>query len=98
MLFAILKTLGIDVSAAIETLEANFDPRLEKATAQVSRAAQHAAVLTALYSFAAVAALLAVGLGLFALDLRVAEVYAGLGMVGAILLAITAVLGSVAFT
>lgn len=101
MLFEILKAMGIDVPAAIERLEANFDLRLEQATAQVSRVAQHAVVLTALYSFAAVAALLAVGLGLFALDLRVAEaygVYAGLAIVGAILLAIAAVLGSVAFT
>jgi hypothetical protein len=98
MLFEILKALGLDIPAKVDELRANLDQRVERATAQVSRAAQQAAVLAALYTLAAVAALVAVGVGLVALYLRVAEaygVYAGLGVVFAILLVVAATLGTV---
>ena len=97
MLFEILKALGLDIPAKIDALKANFDQRVEQTTAQVSKVAQQAAVLAALYTLAAVAALLAIGVGLVALYLRVAEaygVYAGLGVVCAILLAVAVTLGT----
>ncbi len=99
MLFEILKALWLDIPAKIDALKANFDQRVEQTTAQVSKVAQQAAVLAALYTLAAVAALLAIGVGLVALYLRVAEaygVYAGLGVVCAILLAVAVTLGTIA--
>jgi hypothetical protein len=99
MLFEILKALGLDVPARLNSLKADFDQRVEQTTAQVSQVAQQAALLVALYTLAAVAALLAIGVGLVALCLRVAEsygVYAGLGVVSAILLAAALLLGGIA--
>ena len=100
MLFEILKALGLDIPAKIDALKTNFNQRVEQTTAQVSKAAQQAAVLAALYALAAVAALLAIGVGFVALYLRVAEaygVYAGLGVVCATLLVAAAILGTIAF-
>ena len=99
ILFEILKALGLDIPAKIDAPKANFNQRVEQTTAQVSKAAQQAAVLAALYALAAVAAPLAIGVGLVALYLRVAEaygVYAGLGVVCAILLAVAITLGTIA--
>ena len=99
MLFEILKALGLDIPARIDALKAKFDQRIEQTTAQVSKVAQQAAVSAALYMLAAVAALLAVAVGLVALFLRMAEaygVYAGLGVVCAVLLAVAVTLGTIA--
>jgi hypothetical protein len=99
MLFEILKALGLDVPGTINSLKADIDQRVEKTTAQLSVAAQQAAVLAALYTLAAVAVLLAIGVALVALCLRVTEsygVYAGLGLICGLLLAAAVLLGLIA--
>ena len=84
MLLEVLKALGLDVPAQINALKSDIDQRVQSATSQVSQVAQQAAVLAFLYAFAAGAALLAIGVALFALYWWVSDyygVYAGLGVV-----------------
>jgi hypothetical protein len=84
MLLEVLKALGLDVPAQINALKSDIDQRVQSATSQVSQVAQQAALLAFLYAFAAGAALLAIGVALFALFWWVSDyygVYAGLGVV-----------------
>ena len=84
MLLEVLKALGLDVPAQINALKSDIDQRVQSATSQVSQVAQQAAMLAFLYAFAAGAALLAIGVALFALFWWVSDyygVYAGLGVV-----------------
>lgn len=95
MLFNILKMFGLDIPAKIEAAKASFELRVEHATDHVKLVARQAAVVAALYAAAAVTAATAVGVGFIALYRWAAEaygVYAGLGIVGAILIVVTAIL------
>jgi uncharacterized membrane protein len=67
ILFRFLKLFGIDVPAHVAKLQARFEQRVEVAKGQVRQAAQTAAIVVAMSALALVAALSAVGLGLFAL-------------------------------
>jgi hypothetical protein len=99
MLFKVLKLFGLDVPARIDALKASFDQRVEQATEHVKEVAQKAAVVAALSAFATVAGAMAMGVGFIALYRWVAEyygVYAGLGLVGAILVMTAVILGAMA--
>jgi len=99
MLLKILKLLGLDVPAKIEAAKRQIEQRLELATHHIGEVAQEAAVIAALYAFAALTGSVAVGVGLICLYLWVAGyygVYAGLGAVGAVLLVATAFLAATA--
>ena len=99
MLFNILKMFGLDVPAKIEAAKASLELRVEHATDHVKLIARQAAVVAALYAAAALTAATAAGVGFIALYRWAAEaygVYAGLGIVGAILIVVTAVLATAA--
>jgi hypothetical protein len=86
MLFKFLKLFGLDVPAQMEAAKASLDLRLEDAKDGFTRMAVQAAVIAALFAFAAIAGAMALGVALFALYQGTAEeagVYAGLGAVGA---------------
>ena len=94
MLFKILKLFGLDIPAKIEAVKVSLELRVEQATDHVRQLAQEAAVIAALSAIAAVAAAMATGVGLIALYRWTADaygVYAGLGAVGAILVAVTVI-------
>jgi hypothetical protein len=95
MLFKILKLFGLDVPARIEAVKASLERRIELATDHVKQVAQEAAVIAALSVIAFVTAGMAVIVGLIALYFWVSNaygMYAGLGVVGAILLVVTVAL------
>ena len=99
MLFNILKMFGLDIPAKIEAVKASLELRVEQATDHVKLVARQAAVVAALYAAAAVTAATAAGVGFIALYRWAAEaygVYAGLGIVGAILIVATAILATAA--
>lgn len=92
MLFKVLKLLGLDIPAKIEVLKADLESRVERATDHVKQVAQEAAVIAAFSAFAAIAAAMVVGVGLIALYWWTSNAYgpfAGLGVVGAILVVAT---------
>jgi len=95
MLFKILKLFGLDVPAKIEAVKASLERRIEQAMDHVNQVAQEAAVIAALSAVAIVTAFMAVGVGLVALYFWTADaygMYAGLGVVGAILVVVTVAL------
>jgi hypothetical protein len=95
MLFNILKLFGLDVPAKIEAVKASLERRVEQATDHIKQVAQEAAVIAALSAVAIVTAFMAVGVGLIALYFWTANaygMYAGLGVVGAILVVVTVAL------
>jgi hypothetical protein len=99
MLFKILKLFGLDVPAKIEAVKASLERRVEQATEHVKQVAQEAAVIAALSAVAIVTAVMAVGVGLIALYFWTANaygMYAGLGVVGAILVVVTVALAAAA--
>ena len=101
MLLKILKLLGLDVPAKIEAAKASFERRVEQATDHVKQVAQEAAVIAAFSAVAAVTATMAAGVGLIALYRWTADaygVYAGLGVVGAILVVVTIIFAMAATT
>jgi hypothetical protein len=92
MLFKILKLVGLDIPAKIEALKASLELRVEQATYHVKEVAQAAAVILALSAFAALTGAMAFGVGLIALYRWTADAYgpyAGLGVVGGILVVAT---------
>ena len=92
MLYKILKLFGLDIPAKIEAVKASLELRVEQATDHVRQVAQEAAVIAALSAVAATAAAMAAGVGLIALYRWMADaygIYAGLGAVGVILVAVT---------
>jgi len=99
MLFKVLKLFGLDIPAKIEAAKASLELHVAQATDHVKQVAQEAAVIAALSAFAALAAAMAAGVGLIALYRWTADaygVYAGLGVVGAILLAATVIFATAA--
>jgi hypothetical protein len=99
MLFKILKLFGLDIPAKIEAVKASLGRRVEEATDHVKQVAQEAAVIAALSAVAIVTAVTAVGVGLIALYFWTANaygMYAGLGVVGAILVVVTVALAAAA--
>lgn len=99
MLLKILKLAGLDIPAKIEAAKASLELRVEQATAHVRQVAQEAAVIAALAAIAAITAAMATGVGLIALYRWTADaygVYAGLAVVGAILVAVTVIFATVA--
>jgi hypothetical protein len=99
MLLKILKLAGLDIPAKIEAAKASLELRVEQATDHVRQVAQEAAVVAALAAIAAVTGGMAAGVGLIALYRWTADgygVYAGLAVVGAILVAVTVILAAVA--
>jgi hypothetical protein len=99
MLLKILKLFGLDIPAKIDAAKASLELRVERATDQVKRVAQGAAVVAALSAFAAVTGVMAVGVGLIALYRGTADAYgpdAGLGVVGTILFMVTVILATAA--
>jgi hypothetical protein len=99
MIFSILKMFGLDIPAKIEAAKASLERRVEHATDHVKLVARQAAVVAALYAAAALTAATAAGVGFIALYRWAAEaygVYAGLGIVGTILIVVTAILATAA--
>jgi hypothetical protein len=99
MLFKILKLFGFDVPAKIEAVKASLERRVEQATDHVKQVAQEAAVIAALSAVAIVTAVMAVGVGLIALYFWTANaygMYAGLGVLGGILVVVTVALAMAA--
>jgi hypothetical protein len=99
MLFNILKVFGLDIPAKIEAAKASLERRVEHATDHVKLVARQAAVVAVLYAAAALTAATAAGVGFIALYRWAAEaygVYAGLGIVGVILIVVTAGLATAA--
>lgn len=96
----LLKALGLDIPAQVERLRARVEERVGEATERAKTAAIGAAITAALGAFALVTALAAIGVGFTALYHWVAEkegAYAGYGVVGGLLLAVTIILGAAAW-
>jgi len=99
MLFKMLKLLGLDIPAKIEAVKASLELRVEQATDHVKQVAQEAAVIGALSASATITAAMAAGVGLIALYRWMTDAYspyAGLAVVGIILLAATVTLATAA--
>jgi hypothetical protein len=99
ILFKILKLFGLDVPAKIEALKTALALRAEEASERARVIAQEAAVIAAFGAVASFAAALAFIVGLFALYRWAAEnygPYVGLGVVGGLLVLMTAVFAAVA--
>jgi hypothetical protein len=98
MVFNILKLVGIDVPARIEAAKLNVEHRVDEVVDRVRHAAMEAAVIAALTAIAVFAAALAMVVGLIALYDWESEVhgpFAGLGLDGALLVAVIAICGIV---
>jgi hypothetical protein len=94
MLFKVLKLFGLDIHAKIEVVRADLELRVEQATDHVKQVAQDAAVIAAFSAVASVTAAMAVGVGLVALyrwTTAAYGAYAGLGIVGAILVVVAVI-------
>jgi len=90
MLFKLLKLFGLDVPAKVAAAKSVIEQRAEEVAQYAGQTVQTAAVISALSALAGVLGALAVGVGLYALyrlDADAYGVYAGLGVVGAVLLA-----------
>jgi hypothetical protein len=99
MLFKILKLLGIDVPAQIDHAKAVLEQRVERATDRIKDVAQQTATIAILSALAVAAAGMAAGVGLIAVYLWTAGRYgdyAGLGVVGGILVMAAAILATMA--
>jgi hypothetical protein len=95
MLFNILKLFGLDLPAKIAAARLELERRVEDAAAQVKQAAATAAELVILYVLAALAALLAIGVGLIALYRYITFTYGefyGFASVGGLLVIVAAIL------
>jgi hypothetical protein len=95
MLFKILKLFGLDVPARVAVAKSVIEQRAEEVAQYAGHTVQTAAVIAALSALAGVLGALAVGVGLYALyrlDADSYGVYAGLGVVGGVLVAATLIL------
>ena len=94
MLFKVLKLFGLDIPAKIDAVRADLELRVEQATDHVKQVAQEAAVIAAFSATASVTGAMAVGVGLIALyrwTTVAYGAYAGLGIVGAILVVVAVI-------
>jgi hypothetical protein len=94
MLIQILKLFGLDIPAKVAEIKTGIERRVELATHHVSEIAREAAVVAAFSALASLTGAMAIGVGLIALFLWVADaygVYSGLGVVGGILALVTLV-------
>jgi len=101
MLFKVLKLVGIDVSAKVEAVRSSLEQRIDQATDHVRQVAEQAAVIAALSAVAAVTGACAIGIGLLALFWWAADSYgpfAGLAIVGGLLVVATIALAVTAAT
>jgi hypothetical protein len=90
MLFKLLKVFGLDVPAKVAAAKSVIEQRAEEVAQYAGEAMQTAAVIAALSALAGVLGAMAVGVGLYALyrvDADSYGVYAGLGVVGGVLVA-----------
>src|SRR5262249_46309695 len=95
MLFKILKLFGLDVPAKVAAAKSVIEQRAEEVAQYAGQAMQTAAVIAALSALAGVLGAMAVGVGLYALyrlDADSYGVYAGLGVVGGVLVAAAVIL------
>jgi Putative Actinobacterial Holin-X, holin superfamily III len=95
MLFNILKLFGLDVPARIAEVRTELEQRVELAKDHVKDAAQKVGLLAALFGFAGLAALSALGVGLIALyhwvSLNYGQFY-GFAAVGGVLILFAVIL------
>ena len=94
MLFKLLKLFGLDVPAKVAAAKLVIEQRAEEVAQYVGQTVQTSAVIAALSALAGVLGAMAVG-GLYALYLVDADaygVYAGLGVVGGVLVAAVLIL------
>jgi hypothetical protein len=99
MLFRLLKLFGLDIPTKIEAVKADVAQRVEQASDHIKQVAQQVGVIAALAFIASIAGAFAIAIGLAALYVWVASnygVYAGLGVVGGILVIAAAVCGILA--
>ena len=90
MLFKLRRLFGLDVPAKVAAAKSVIEQRAEEVAQYAGQTVQTAAVISALSALAGVLGALAVGVGLYALyrvDAEAYGVYAGLGVVGAVLVA-----------
>jgi hypothetical protein len=95
MLLKILKLFGLDVPAKIAAARMEFEHRAGDAADYAKQATLNAALVAAFSAMAAFLFIVAVGVGLFALHRVIAEyygVYAGLGALAGLLIAVASVL------
>ena len=95
MLFKLLKLFGLDVPAKVAAAKLVIEQRAEEVAQYVGQTVQTSAVIAALSALAGVLGAMAVGVGLYALYLVDADaygVYAGLGVVGGVLVAAVLIL------
>ena len=95
MLFKIMKLFGLDVPAKVAEAKSVIEQRAEEVAEYAGQAVQTAAVMAALSALAGVLGAMAVGVGLYALyrvDADSYGVYAGLGVVGGVLVAAVLIL------
>jgi hypothetical protein len=95
MLFKILRLFGLDVPANIEAAKASLERRVEQAAVRAGQIAKETAIIAVLFGAAMVVSAMAAGVGLFALYRWTADAYgdyAGLSIVGVILVVAAAVL------
>jgi hypothetical protein len=99
MLFKLLKLFGLDVPAKVAAAKSVIEQRAEEMAQYAGQTVQTAAVIAALSALAGVLGAMAVGVGLYALyrvDADSYGVYAGLGVVGGVLVAAALILFLVA--
>ncbi len=95
MLFKLLKLFGLDVPAKVAAAKSAIEQRAEEVAQYAGQTVQTAAVIAALSALAGVLGAMAVGVGLYALyrvDAGTYGVYAGLGVVGGVLVAAALIL------
>jgi hypothetical protein len=90
MLFKFLRMFGLDVPAKVAAAKSVIEQRAEEVAQYAGQTVQTAAVIAALSALGGVLGAMAVGVGLYALyrvDADTYGVYAGLGVVGGVLVA-----------
>ncbi len=95
MVFKLLKLFGLDVPAKVAAAKAVIEQRAEEVAQYAVQGMQTAAVIAALSALGGVLGAMAIGVGLYALyrvDADSYGVYAGLGVVGGVLVAATLIL------
>ena len=95
MLFKLLKLFGLDVRAKVAEAKSVIEQRAEEVAQYAGQTVQTAAVIAALSALAGVLGAMAAGVGLYALyrvDADIYGVYAGLGVVGGVLVAAALIL------
>jgi hypothetical protein len=95
MLFKVLKLFGLDVPAKVAAAKSVIEQRAEEVAQYAGQTVQTAAVIAALSALAGVLGAMAVGVGLYVLyrlDADSYGVYAGLGVVGGVLVAAALIL------